>query len=86
LVSSLRIGDLFVIDVQSRKELKRIPIGHGAAGVLVEENGSRAFVGCTPDNYVAVIDLKKLEVIGHIDVGPGPDGLAWARNGAANQK
>jgi DNA-binding beta-propeller fold protein YncE len=78
LVSSLRIGELFIIDVETRKELKRLNIGHGAAGILVEDNGSRAFVGCTPDNYVAVIDLKKLEVIGRIDVGPGPDGLAWA--------
>src|SRR5258706_4485328 len=78
LVSCLRTGDLFVFDVPSRKELKRVNFGHGGAGILVDEDGSRAFVGCTPDNYVAVIDLKKLEVIGHIDVGPGPDGLAWA--------
>jgi YVTN family beta-propeller protein len=78
LVSSLRSGDLLVIDVASRKELKRINIGHGGAGILVDDDGSRAFIGCTPDNYVAVIDLKKLEVTGHIDVGPGPDGLAWA--------
>jgi DNA-binding beta-propeller fold protein YncE len=78
LISSLRIGDLFIVDVESRKELKRVNIGHGAAGLLVDEDGSRAFVACTPDNYVAVIDLKKLEVIGHIDAGPGPDGLAWA--------
>jgi YVTN family beta-propeller protein len=78
LVSSLRVGDLFVYDVASRKEIRRINIGHGAAGIEVEGNGSRAFVACTPDNYVAVIDLKKLEVIGHVDVGPAPDGLAWA--------
>jgi hypothetical protein len=25
-----------------------------------------------------VIDLKSLEVTSHIDVGPMPDGLAWA--------
>jgi hypothetical protein len=25
-----------------------------------------------------VIDLKTLEVVGRIDVGPEPDGLAWA--------
>jgi hypothetical protein len=31
----------------------------------------------TPDNYVAIVDLKSLEVSGHIDIG-GPDGLAWA--------
>lgn len=78
LVSSLRTGDLFVIDAATHKEIKRIPIGHGGAGILIDANGSRAFVGCTPDNYVAVIDLKKLEVINHIDVGGGPDGLAWA--------
>ncbi|WP_283247190.1 hypothetical protein [Corallococcus exiguus] len=35
-------------------------------------------MSCTPDNDVAVIDLKTLEVTGHIDVGGRPDGLAWA--------
>jgi DNA-binding beta-propeller fold protein YncE len=78
LVSSLRTGDFFIIDVASRKELKRISLGRGGAGIEVDPDGSRAFVGCTADNYVAVVDLKKLEVAGHIDVGPGPDGLAWA--------
>ncbi len=78
LVSSLRSGDLLVFDVASRKEIKRINIGHGAAGIEMDPDGSRAFIGCTGDNYVAVIDLKKLEVSGRIDVGPGPDGLAWA--------
>ena len=78
LISSLRNGDLQVLDVASRKELKRIAIGHGAAGILVDDDGSRAFIACTPDNYIAVIDLKKLEVTGHIDAGGGPDGLEWA--------
>jgi len=77
LISTLRNGDLFVYDAVSHKELKRINIGHGAAGILMDTDGSRAFIGCTPDNYVAVIDLKKLEVSGHINLG-GPDGLAWA--------
>ena len=78
LVSSLRNGDLIVYDVVSRKELKRLNLGHGAAGILVDTDGSRAFIGCTADNYVAVVDLKTLEVTGHIDIGGGPDGLAWA--------
>jgi YVTN family beta-propeller protein len=78
LISSLGSGDLVVYDVATRKEIKKIPIGHGAAGILVQPDGSRAFIGCTPDNYVAVIDLKTLEVTGHIDVGGNPDGLAWA--------
>jgi YVTN family beta-propeller protein len=78
LISSLRGGDLVVYDAASRKEWKRVPIGHGAAGILIEPDGARAFVACTPDNSIAVIDLKTFEVTGHIDVGGEPDGLAWA--------
>ena len=77
LISSLRNGDLVIYDAVSRKELKRLNIGHGGAGILMDTDGSRAFIGCTPDNYLAVIDLKTLSVAGHIDLG-GPDGLAWA--------
>ena len=77
-ISSLRSSDLTVYDVRSRKEVKRVKIGHGAAGILMDPDGSRAFVACTPDNYVVIIDLKTLEVVKHLDVGGGPDGLAWA--------
>jgi len=78
LISRLFDGDLVIYDAASRKEFKRVRIGHGAAGILVDPDGSRAFVACTPDNYVAVVDLKTFEVTGHVDVGGGPDGLAWA--------
>jgi DNA-binding beta-propeller fold protein YncE len=78
LISSLRDGNLVVYDTASRKEFKRVPIGHGAAGILIDPDGSRAFIACSPDNYVAVVDLKTFEVRGHIDVGGEPDGLAWA--------
>jgi YVTN family beta-propeller protein len=77
LISSLRDGDLVIYDAASRKEFKRVKIGHGAAGILIDADGNRAFISCGPDNYVAVLDLKTLEVTGHIDVGE-PDGLAWA--------
>ena len=78
LISSLSEPDLAVFDAATGKTVKRIKIGHGAAGILVESGGARAFVSCGPDNYVAVIDLKTLEVTGHIDAGKNPDGLAWA--------
>ena len=78
LISSLRDGNLVVYDAASRKEFKRVPIGHGAAGILIEPDGSRAFIACSPDNYVVVVDLKTFAVTGHIDVGGEPDGLAWA--------
>ncbi len=78
LISSLRLGDLFVYGAASRREYKRVPIGHGAAGILIDPLEERAFVACSPDNYVAVVNLKTFEVANHIDVGGEPDGLAWA--------
>ena len=77
-ISSLGSGDLTIYDARSRALVKKLPIGHGAAGILMDPDGSRAFVACSPDNYVVVIDLKTLEVTSHIDVGKTPDGLAWA--------
>jgi YVTN family beta-propeller protein len=77
-VSSLGGADVAVLDVGLKEVVKRVPVGHGAAGIQMEPNGARAFVACTPDNYVAVIDLKTLAVTGKIDAGGNPDGMAWA--------
>jgi len=77
-ISSLGSGDLTIYDAKSHMEVNRLKIGHGAAGILMDPDGSRAFVACSADNYVAVVDLKTLEVTSHIDVGGVPDGLAWA--------
>jgi DNA-binding beta-propeller fold protein YncE len=77
-ISSLQSGDLTIYNVQSHKEIKRMNLGRGAAGILMDPIGSRAFVACSADNYVAIVDLKTLEVTGHLDVGGIPDGLAWA--------
>jgi YVTN family beta-propeller protein len=78
LVSLLGGSDLVIIDVATRKTIKRIPISTGAAGILIEPGGARAFVACTPDGYVAIIDLKTLTMTGKIDAGAEPDGMAWA--------
>ena len=77
-VSTLRGSDLSILDAATRRVVKRVNIGHGAAGILMQPDGARAYVACTPDNYVALIDLKSLELTGHIDAGKQPDGLAWA--------
>ena len=77
LVSSLRTGDLFIYQTHAHELVKKLNTGKGAAGILVDSDGSRAFIGCTADNYVAVVDLKTLQITGHIPVA-GADGLAWA--------
>ena len=77
-VSTLGGPDLVVLEAAARKEAKRVKIGRGAAGILMQPDGSRAFVACTPDDYVAVIDLKTLEMTGKLSAGKQPDGLAWS--------
>ena len=78
LITSLRTGELVIYDVKARKEVKRLKVGTGAAGLLIDLDNTRAFVACSPDNYVAVVNLKTFDVASHIDVGGRPDGLAWA--------
>lgn len=77
LVSTLRGGNLTVLDVATRAVVKRLPIGHGAAGIEITPDGARAYVACTADDYVAIVDLGTLTVTGHIAAGKQPDGLAW---------
>lgn len=78
LISDLGTGDLVVLDTSGRKELKRLSLGHGVAGILIVPDGSRAYVAVSPDSQIAVVDLKSLSVTGHIATGKGPDGMAWA--------
>lgn len=75
-VSTLGGPDLTIFDASTRKEVKRLPVGR-AAGIQMQPDGSRAYVACTPENHVAVIDLKTLAVVGRIEAGRQPDGLAW---------
>jgi YVTN family beta-propeller protein len=78
LISTLRGSDLTVIDRATRKTIRRIALGHGAAGIIMQPDGLRAFVACSPDGYVAVVNLHTLEVAGRIEIGKDPDGMAWA--------
>jgi DNA-binding beta-propeller fold protein YncE len=77
-ISSLGTGDLVIYDALSQKEVKRLKIGHGAAGILMDPVANRAFVACSADNNIVVVDLKTLAITGRFDVGGVPDGLAWA--------
>lgn len=84
LISGLGAGpgaggaSLVVMDAATRKELKQLNLGGGAAGILVAPDGSRAYVAVSTSDKVAVVDLQTLEVTGQISAGKQPDGLAWA--------
>jgi len=69
---------LVVLDASTRKEVKQLSLGGGAAGILIAPDGARAYVAVSSADKIAVVDLKTLEVTGTIDAGKQPDGLAWA--------
>jgi DNA-binding beta-propeller fold protein YncE len=69
---------LVILDAATRKEIKRLADVHGSGGIQMQPDGARAYVACGQDNKIAVIDLRSLEEVGHIDSIGGPDGLAWA--------
>jgi len=68
---------LVVFDAATRTGAKRLDTVHGSGGILMQPDGTRAYIACGRDNYVAVIDLKTLEKTGQIPIS-SPDGLAWA--------
>jgi YVTN family beta-propeller protein len=68
---------LVIMDAATRKEAKRLDSVHDSGGILMQPDGTRAYVACGRDNYVAVIDLKTLEKTGSVPIA-SPDGLAWA--------
>jgi YVTN family beta-propeller protein len=82
LISGLgaRTGDssLAVMDAPTRKEVKQLNLGGGAAGILIAPDGSRAYVAVSTADKIVVVDLKALEVTAEISAGKQPDGMAWA--------
>jgi YVTN family beta-propeller protein len=68
---------LLVLDAVTHKEVKRLADVHASGGIQMQPDGARAYAACGRDGYVAVIDLKTLEMVGKVGVA-GPDGLAWA--------
>jgi YVTN family beta-propeller protein len=80
-ISDLGGTDVIVMDAATRKEIKRINVGGGAAGIQMSADGARAFAAVGSRNGVAIIDVKTLQASGFIATGPGPDGLAWVAGG-----
>jgi YVTN family beta-propeller protein len=79
LISDLDAGELLVIDAAQRKQIKRIPVGRATEGILIQPDGSRAFVATAGEDSVAIVDLKTLAITGRIPTGSGPDGMAWVK-------
>jgi YVTN family beta-propeller protein len=84
LVSGLGSGngasappDVVVLDAKSRKEVKQLQLGGGAAGMLMDPDGSRAFIAVSGGNKLVALNLTTFTVAGQLTPLGNPDGMAW---------
>jgi YVTN family beta-propeller protein len=79
LISDAESSAVLVLNVKERKLVQKIAVGEQPLGIQISPDGLRAYVACALAGQIAILDLEKLAQIGAIDVGPGPDGMAWAQ-------
>ena len=79
LVSDAESSQVLAIDVKERKLVKKIAVGEVPLGIQITPDGRRAYVACAQAGQIAIVDLSTLTQTGAIEVGPGPDGMAWAK-------
>ena len=75
LVADENGNAMVILDAPGRKEIKRLKLLPDV--ILMTPDGSRAYTTISPENHVAEINLKTLEVSGRIDTGTPPDAMAW---------
>jgi YVTN family beta-propeller protein len=75
-VSDAEGGEILVIDATTRKAVEHVKVGGVPLGIQMQPDGARAFVA-DAESGIVVLDLKTLKVIGKIETGTAPDGMAW---------
>lgn len=76
LVTMQSVNQVAVVDLSQMKVARTISVATSPVQILVRP--AVAYVSCTGDGKVAVINLESWKVEKLIATGPGADGLAWA--------
>jgi len=74
--TNTKTSDVSVIDSESGKLIKRIPVGDSPLGMDISEDGKILLVANKGDRTVSVIDAGKNSEDARIDVGNSPWGVA----------
>jgi serine/threonine-protein kinase len=69
-----------VLDCKRREFLRSLPDLAGVAGVLVDEQGDLLFTSDRAAARVSVFRCSDEQLLGHVAVGPHPNGLAYDAN------
>lgn len=70
--------EIVVIDAGSRKEVRRIKIESQPFGIVFTADGKYAFVSALQPDVVLKLSLETGEILGRVETGNVPDGLALA--------
>ena len=70
--------ELLVIDAATRKEIKRIKLESTPLGLVFSADGKTAFVTAGDPDIVLKIDIDSGRVLGRVETGKVPDGIAVA--------
>jgi len=69
-----------VLDCKRREFLRSLPDLAGVAGVLIDEQGDLLFTSDRAAARVSAFRCSDEELLGHVAVGPHPNGLAYDAN------
>ena len=78
VVSDPKANAVVVVDATTRKEIKRMEVHGVPLGIQMAPDGKRAYIARAQAGRVDALDLEKLEFVGSVETGKGPDGLAYA--------
>jgi DNA-binding beta-propeller fold protein YncE len=78
LLPDLRGEELRFVERATKRELGRIPfVGGGPQGITITPDGRYVFQSLSRQGRVAIIDMRTRAVVGHLNVGETPDGVAY---------
>lgn len=76
--SMIASKELLIIDAVTKKEVKRIKLESVPLGIVFSNDGKVAFVSVVQPDLVLKINLDSGEILGRVDTGKAPDGIAVA--------
>jgi DNA-binding beta-propeller fold protein YncE len=82
LMPDARNEELRFVERASRRELGRLPFsGGGPQGITLSPDGKYAFQSLSRQGRVAIVDVAARKVLGYVNVGDTPDGVAYTTRG-----
>jgi len=79
-VSLIDSGELAVIDTRTLLEVKRVPAGQRAEGLLAEPSGQFVYISAQSENKVKKFSIPDLEQVQTIDTPAKPDPIYLLRS------